>query len=36
MEINHDWGWAKLQRVLRKKWGANYAEELLRGDAKVD
>jgi hypothetical protein len=36
MEINHDWGWAKLQRVLRKKWGANYADELLRGDAKVD
>jgi hypothetical protein len=36
MEINHNWGWYKLQPVLKKKWGANYANELSRGETKVD
>lgn len=36
MNINHDWGWYKLQPVLKKKWGANYANELSRGETKVD
>jgi hypothetical protein len=36
MQINRNWGWARLQPVLKKKWGANYVEELSRGEAKVD
>ena len=36
MRINRDWGWARLQPALKKKWGANCAEELSRGETKVD
>jgi hypothetical protein len=36
MEINRNWGWAKLQPRLKKKWGANCANELSRGETKVD
>jgi hypothetical protein len=36
MDINRNWGWGRLQPVLRKQWGANYAAELSRGEAKVD
>ena len=36
MDINHNWGWAKLKPILERKWGPNYAEELSRGEAKVD
>jgi hypothetical protein len=36
MQINRDWGWARLRPVLKKKWGTNYAEELSRGETKVD
>ena len=36
MEINQNWGWARLQPVLERKWGANYATELSRGETKVD
>jgi hypothetical protein len=36
MEINRNWGWAKLQPRLKKKWGVNYADELSRGETKVD
>jgi len=36
MVINRNWGWARLQPVLKRKWGANYADELSRGETKVD
>jgi hypothetical protein len=36
MQINRNWGWARLQPVLVRKWGPNYTEELSRGEAKVD
>lgn len=36
MEVNRNWGWARLQPVLKKKWGTNYAAELSRGETKVD
>lgn len=36
MEVNRDWGWARLKRVLMKKWGANYVNDLSHGETKVD
>jgi hypothetical protein len=36
MDVNRNWGWGKLQPVLKQKWGAAYADELSRGEAKVD
>jgi hypothetical protein len=36
MDINRNWGWGRLQPILKRKWGANYAEELSRGEARVD
>jgi hypothetical protein len=36
MQINRNWGWADLEPRLKKKWGPKYAEELSRGETKVD
>ena len=36
MDVNRNWGWGKLEPVLIQKWGADYAEELSRGETKVD
>ena len=36
MQINRNWGWAKLQPLLRKKFGPNYAAELSSGEVQVD
>jgi hypothetical protein len=36
MDVPRNWGWGVLVPQLKKKWGANYAAELSRGETKID